>query len=93
MARAGSLAPPAGMSDNTVVTEYAVCDLRPSIPVITDGPDWEISPTEFFEYQEYIPSIYQDLYNTSIYLVYTWYHSKSIYRAYTRNMTIQKEYI
>ncbi len=50
MARAGSLAPPAGMSDNTVVTENAVCDLRPSIPVITDGPDWEMSPTEFFEY-------------------------------------------
>ena len=47
MARAGSLAPPAGMSDNTVVTECAVCDLRPSIPVITDGPDREISPTEF----------------------------------------------
>ena len=50
MARAGSLAPPAGMSDNTGVTEYAVCDLRPSIPVITDGPDREISPSEFFEY-------------------------------------------
>ena len=42
MARAGSLAPPAGMSDNTVVAEYDVCDLRPSIPVITDEPDREI---------------------------------------------------
>ena len=50
MARAGSLAPPAGMSYSTAVTEYAVRDLRPSIPVITDGPEREISPTEYFEY-------------------------------------------
>jgi hypothetical protein len=50
LARAGSLAP-AGMSDNTVVAEYAVCDLRPSIPVITDGPDREI----YLVYTRYIP--------------------------------------
>jgi hypothetical protein len=86
------------MSDNTDIAEYAVCELCPSIPVITDGPDRETAPTDFLN----INCIY--LVYTKIYIiqVYTWYilgnklvyiYSKSIYLAYTRNMAIQKEYI
>ena len=88
MARAGSLAPPAGMSVNTAVTEYAVCDLRTRIPVITDGPDREISPMEFLN----IKSIY--LVYTKIYIiqVYTWYilsiYTQKVYTWHIPNNTM-----